>query len=190
MRRQVNIYDQTISCDIHRSRRAKRLRLTVYCDGDFVVTVPKKFALKDLDKYILAKSKWVINKLDFFRKLNERQKLVLGNDNYESHKVKAEEMIRRRLNFLNKKFYDFEFKKVVVKNQKTRWGSCSKKGNLNFNYKVLFLEPRMRDYVLAHELCHLKEFNHSNKFWRLVSQSIPNHLSIREQINTIGLDIR
>jgi len=189
MRRQVNIYDQTINCDIRRSKRAKRLRLTVYCDGDFVVTVPKKFAFKDLDKYILAKSKWVMNKLDFFRKLNARQRSVLGNDNYENHKTEAEKMIRRRLTSLNRKFYDFEFKKIVVKNQKTRWGSCSKKGNLNFNYKVLFLEPRIRDYILAHELCHLKEFNHSNKFWRLVARAVPNYLNVNRETKLLSLNI-
>ena len=91
--------------------------------------------------------------------------------------------IERRLKELNA-VYGFTYHRVSVKNTATRWGSCSKKANLNFHYKVALLPPELADYVLTHELCHLEEFNHSAKFWNLVAQTIPNHAVLRTQLKS------
>ena len=72
-------------------------------------------------------------------------------------------------------FYGFIVGRVSIRNQKSRWGSCSKKGNLNFNYRLALIPPSLADYVIAHELCHLKEFNHGKKFWELIEKTIPDH---------------
>jgi predicted metal-dependent hydrolase len=79
-------------------------------------------------------------------------------------------------------FYSFTVGRISIRDTKTRWGSCSKKGNINFNYKILFLPPYMADYVVVHELCHLKEFNHSQNFWDLVAQVVPEHKAIRAEL--------
>jgi predicted metal-dependent hydrolase len=89
--------------------------------------------------------------------------------------------MEQRIEYYNQ-YYGFKYNKINIKNQKTRWGSCSKKGNLNFNYKILFLSAETRDYIVVHELCHLKEFNHSKKFWNLVAETIPNYLQIRKNL--------
>ncbi len=65
------------------------------------------------------------------------------------------------------------YNNVRVKNQSRRWGSCSSLGNLNFNFRILFLSPTLREYIIIHELCHLKELNHSRRFWTLVAQYYP-----------------
>ena len=65
--------------------------------------------------------------------------------------------------------------RVTIREQKTRWGSCSSKGNLNFNWKLIMAPPSVLDYVVVHELCHLWEFNHSPKFWALVEQQMPDY---------------
>lgn len=65
--------------------------------------------------------------------------------------------------------------RVAIREQKTRWGSCSGKGNLNFNWKLIMAPPQCLDYVVIHELCHLHEFNHSPRFWALVSKQMPEY---------------
>jgi len=83
-------------------------------------------------------------------------------------------------------FYNFKWGRVTIRNQKTRWGSCSKKGNLNFNYKIALLKPSQADYIIVHELCHLKEFNHGKNFWSLVAQTIPDYKEVRSSLRTSG----
>ena len=65
--------------------------------------------------------------------------------------------------------------RVAIRDQKSRWGSCSRKGNLNFNWKLVMAPPEALDYVVIHELCHLHEFNHSPRFWALVEAQMPDY---------------
>lgn len=65
--------------------------------------------------------------------------------------------------------------RVTIREQKSRWGSCSQKGNLNFNWKLIMAPPQVLDYVVIHELCHLHEFNHSPRFWALVAAQQPDY---------------
>lgn len=81
--------------------------------------------------------------------------------------------------------YGVELRKVFIKNHKSRWGSCSTKGNLNFNYKIVLLPPDVADYIIVHELCHLREFNHSARFWTLVAEVVPNHLVVRRRLREL-----
>jgi len=97
------------------------------------------------------------------------------------YKEEARVLITERLQHFNQA-YNFEIRRVSIRNQRTRWGSCSKKGNLNFNYKVALLSPQLADYIIVHELCHLGEFNHSKRFWILVTKTIPNYPEIRREL--------
>lgn len=101
-----------------------------------------------------------------------------------NNKEKARGIINSRIGYFNG-FYNFPFNRISIKNQKSRWGSCSKKGNLNFNYKIIFLSQKHFDYVLVHELCHLKELNHSKRFWDLVKETIPDYKEIRRDFKKI-----
>ncbi len=78
--------------------------------------------------------------------------------------------------------YGLRVGRVAIRDTKSRWGSCSKQGNLNFNYKIIFLPERIADYIIVHELCHLKEFNHGPEFWRLVAETVPEHKAIRAEL--------
>lgn len=97
-------------------------------------------------------------------------------------------LIENRLSVINK-LYNFQINRIVIKNTKTRWGSCSSKGNLNFHYKIIYLDPIFADYLIVHELCHLGEMNHSKKFWALVSKTIPDYAKINKQLKRIPIQL-
>ena len=65
--------------------------------------------------------------------------------------------------------------RITIRNQRSRWGSCSSKGNLNFNCLLMLAPPEHRDYVVVHELCHRKEMNHSDRFWKIVAKEMPDY---------------
>jgi predicted metal-dependent hydrolase len=107
---------------------------------------------------------------------NRRQYLKVKED--------ARQLVRERIGHFNT-LYGFPVGKIFIKNHKSRWGSCSQKGNLNFNYKIALLPPELADYIVVHELCHLREFNHSPRFWRLVEEAIPDHRTRRIALRRI-----
>ncbi len=76
--------------------------------------------------------------------------------------------------------------RIAIRNQRTRWGSCSSKGNLNFNYRIVFLPIELVDYIVVHELCHLLEFNHSSVFWGHVGRVLPNYPLHRAALRSIA----
>ena len=106
---------------------------------------------------------------------------------YIAHKAKAMEIAKQRITYFNT-FYCFFFTRIIIQNQKTRWGSCSKKGNLNFNYRIALLPARLADYVIVHELCHLGALNHSRNFWNLVEKTIPRHREINKEFKKIKIN--
>jgi hypothetical protein len=105
----------------------------------------------------------------------------LSAKDFKENKNKAHKLISERISYFNQSG-EFPVGKVSIKNQKTRWGSCSGKRNLSFNYKLLFLPENLRDYIIIHELCHLKEMNHSKNFWNLVAGRVPDYKALRRQI--------
>lgn len=171
------------------------MRIIVHPDGRVVVTVPPRVPLFLVKGFVESKASWIQERLVSFQtKEAERiarglpKRLTLGTDRDEYQKLKeqAREILEKRVLELNV-HYGFSYKDITVRNQKTRWGSCSTKGNLNFNYKVAFLPGVMMDYVIVHELCHLKEFNHSEKFWSLVANTIPAYKTIRREMKVLSL---
>lgn len=120
------------------------------------------------------------------RKIYRRVKTKRKNLNYLKYKKQANILIKERLEYFNQ-FYNYKYGRVAIRNQKTRWGSCSKKGNLNFNYKIVLLTPKQADYIIVHELCHLKEFNHSQRFWDLVAKAVPDYKEVRHSLRNNSL---
>jgi predicted metal-dependent hydrolase len=107
-------------------------------------------------------------------------------NHFYHHKTASAKVIKERVEFFAG-LYGVKIKRIAVRNQRTRWGSCSKLGNLNFNYKIIFLPQRHMDYVIVHEICHLIEFNHSNRFWLQVARVFPDFMSLRGQLRKVNL---
>ena len=116
-----------------------------------------------------------------------RPNSVASKKEYSKHKDEARKIVHEKLEAW-KKFYlenfkvELNFNRVAIKNSKTRWGSCSSKKNLNFSYKIVFLNEEERDYLIIHELCHLEHLNHGPNFWKLVSLGCPNFLVLRHKL--------
>lgn len=101
---------------------------------------------------------------------------------YEAHKERARTLVTLRLEHWNQ-FYNLAYNRVAIRNQGTRWGSCSTKQNLNFNYRLVFLPIELVDYVIVHELCHLKHFNHSATFWSEVEKTLSDYRERKEKLS-------
>jgi hypothetical protein len=173
---------------LNKSKKARNLSISVDYDAKVKVTIPNRFYFYDykVEKFLLEKSKWILKKIDYFKKRRFNFSLVQNQGVFSEDKLKALDFVSRRIEELNK-FYKFKYKKVSVKNQKTRWGSCSRKGNLNFNYKILFLKSDLADYLIIHELCHLKEMNHSKRFWDLVAKSVSDYKIKRKELKNCAI---
>ena len=105
------------------------------------------------------------------------------------YRRRAREVFAERLAICNAA-YGYTFGRVSIKEQKSRWGSCSRKGNLNFNWRLLLAPLPVLDYVVTHELAHLRELNHSPRFWQLVARGCPDYLVHRRWLRQHGRELR
>jgi hypothetical protein len=163
------------------NRRVSALRLSVYPDGRIAVSAPARLSPLSIEAFVKNKMDWIVDKIKYFKKFTGRTVLLGGRREYLKHKESARVLAHERLTHFNQ-FYKFSYRAVAIRDQKSRWGSCSKQGNLNFSYKIARIDPELADYIIVHELCHLKEFNHSKRFWDLVAQSIPNYVVLRKRL--------
>ena len=182
-KRKLVIANQTLDYVIKTHQRAKRLSLSVYSDNRLVVVVPPGYARsKQVEQFVKDRAEWIAKQQ---RKLAQQQPLIKNTrTNYLKYKEQARSLIQDRLQSFNQ-LYKFKIGRVAVRNQQTRWGSCSH--NLNFNYRLIFLPTALIDYIIVHELCHLQELNHSQKFWHLVEQTIPDYKLRRRQLKQFNL---
>ena len=187
MEKTIKLLNQNIVYTLRINKRSKHIRLAINPGGKCVITVPRYVPQFIIDRFLINKSDWILNKIKHLSKFepvirkSKREKRL----EYLNYKEKARQIALERLDYFNT-YYGFKWNKVSIKNHKTRWGSCSRKGNLNFNYKIALLSEESADYIIVHELCHLKEMNHSRKFWDLVARSIPSYLSIRKDLRKNG----
>lgn len=187
MEKKIDIKDLNIMYTLRKSTRARRMRLAVYCDGSIVVTAPSDLREGSAEKFLRGKAEWLFGKLRFFQQFEGSALSRLSDEDYKRYKKSAHAFAVSRVEHFNR-IYGFRYNGINIKNQKTRWGSCSRKGNLNFNYKIVLLPKKVADYVIVHELCHLREFNHSKKFWNLVGKAIPEYSGIRNELRKGGLN--
>lgn len=169
----------TISIHLQKVKRAKRLTLRLITPLHAKVTVPYFVSFEQAKRFVLKKSDWIYKTT---KKLSQTPKKVFTNDQgLAMHQSDAKRFINEVIE-KHRLTYDSMFRKIFVKNLRSRWGSCSSAKNLNFNYRLIFLPERLAEYIVIHELCHLKEMNHGPHFWRLVAQVFPDYKQIRKQL--------
>ncbi len=178
----------TTNYTLKRSTRSRNMRITIFRTGDVRVTAPRLVPEFLIRKFVASKENWITRKVAEFRaqpiipvvKLWGTGKRREYLANKKAAYVLAVEKVRH---FANK--YDFKYGKIMIRNQKTRWGSCSRKGNLSFSYRIAFLPDELQNYLVVHEVCHLKEFNHSRAFWDLVGREVLKYKELRRKLKGI-----
>ncbi|MDP3402841.1 MAG: M48 family metallopeptidase [bacterium] len=177
--------------EIRESTRAKRLTLTVHPDGRVVATKPTRISQKVAEAFVLKHWEWIERAKEVFIKRAAKKRtnqIVLprprkNSTAYKEARKEARTLVTERLKHFNE-LYNFTYGTISIRDQKTRWGSCSAKGNLSFNYRIVYLPKEIQDYIVVHELCHTKEHNHSERFWEQVARAIPDHAWLRKELRT------
>ncbi len=161
---------------------SRGVKISVRADGSVVVIKSRRVSDSKVRELVENKKPWILEKI---ADMAVRPKKLLAHYNtpehYKDHKEAARFFVAQKIAQWNK-FYNFPIGNIAIRNQATRWGSCSRKGNLNFNYKIIFLPEHLADYLVVHELCHIKEMNHGQKFWDLVGETIPKYETYRKEL--------
>ncbi len=179
---------------VYRKSKGKTLSIVALPTGKLEVRVPLRMSL------FFAKT-FMLTKTDMLKTLVSRQqsKLLELKKLYDERlfEVHDKEMLARykkeALLFVEGKLQtmadetNFPYKKIQIKNTSSRWGSCSSRGTLSFHYKILFLPQELQKYLLVHELCHLKEMNHSKRFWSLVKAEYPEYEEAKKRLKALPI---
>lgn len=167
------------------SLRAKYLSITIKPDQTVKVTIPKRVSLTTAKKFLQSKIPWAKKHLNRLQKLQQ---------NYAQtplppiNKSKAKTVLTTRLNSLAQR-YGFKYNKIFIRNQKTRWGTCSSKNNISLNMDLVRLPKELQDYVILHELVHTKHKNHSKKFWAQMDKFVGDAKRLRKRMREYRLGV-
>ena len=187
MENTLEISGNTIQYTLAMSKRARRIRISVSRDGGVRLTVPQRAPRQLAEEFLRDRAEWINDQIKNFAKLPPRKIPVVPPHSYRTHRKKALAWAQERVEHFNQ-IYKFPYNQISIRNQSSRWGSCSSKKNLSFNYRLILLPPHLADYVIVHELCHLQELNHSRAFWQLVSRVFPDHREIRREFRKYTLN--
>ena len=168
--------------------RRKTVSLEVKRDGSVIVRAPLRMPQREIQEFIESHRSWIEHKCRLMEK-RRAQSVSTGAPPVDEISGKEWEKIREafadRVDYYCKKM-DVQVGRITIRNQKTRWGSCSSAGNLNFNWQLLLMPSELLDYVVVHELAHRKEMNHSPRFWAVVEKELPDYRERREKLKKLG----
>jgi hypothetical protein len=158
--------------DFHTHPNAKRIILSVKPFENIRVSIPQRASVAKAESFVLQKKQWIMRKQAEMLAVEQQVQDKRKNGPNISRKDARKKLVTR-LKILARK-HNFRFEKVFIRNQKTRWGSCSSKNNINLNYHLALIPEHLMDYVLLHELVHTRIKNHSPQFWNELSKYVPN----------------
>lgn len=166
-----------VDIEVRRSRR-RSIGLEVRPDGSVILRVPNRLPKRDALAFLQSKEAWLRKCID---QVEERESFAeaaglepLTEDELSALTKAARAYFTEKCAWLAP-VVGVDYGRISIRHQKTRWGSCSAKGNLNFNCLLMLAPEDIRDYVVVHELCHRKEMNHSNAFWAEVARVVPDY---------------
>ncbi len=175
--------------ELIRSNR-KTIAIEVTRDCRVVVKAPKWISEREINRFIGEKAHWIDAHLDKMKKRQEEaeNKEPLSEQDIKLLVTRAKRIIPVKV-MKYSKMIGVSYGKITIRMQKSRWGSCSAQGNLNFNCLLMRAPDEIIDYVVVHELCHRKEMNHSPKFWAEVEKILPDYKERRKWLKTHGAEL-
>lgn len=175
-----------INIELRRSNR-KTLSLEIRPDRSLIVRAPLRMSEAYIERFIYSKKSWIENT---YKKLDAVGKCSYMDGNIDEESIVkltklAKYVIPAKVS-LYAQIVGVDYGRITIRHQKTRWGSCSSKGNLNFNCLLMLTPEYVQDYVVVHELCHRLHMNHSKEFWREVERVLPNYKISRKWLRDNG----
>jgi predicted metal-dependent hydrolase len=166
-----------------RHRRARRYLLRVDSDGRVRVTIPRGGSRREADAFARRHLEWV-----------QRQRAGLSRERFsvdqrQRLRAQAQAELPVRLRELAAS-HGLDVTRVSIRNQRTRWGSCGRDGHVCLNWRLVVMPEWVRDYVMVHELMHLKRLDHSPAYWRLVAAACPRFREARQWLRAHGPELR
>lgn len=172
----------SIEYELIRSRR-KTLSVQIKRDGRVVVRAPLRLAKYRIDRFVEEHEAWIMRNLAKMEQYQE-ERCEISDQQRREGVAKAMKIFPERTAYFASRM-GVTYGRITIREQKTRWGSCSSAGNLNFNWKLVLMPPEVLDYVVVHELAHRKEMNHSAEFWKVVAKEMPDYQERRNQLRML-----
>ena len=170
---------------IRSNRRSLALQITA--DAEVIVRAPYRVSQREIQDFIRRKQDWIRKNLV---KMQQRKEDRADHPGLSHEEISN--LADQALTYIPERVAHYAplvgvtYGRITIRNQKTRWGSCSAKGNLNFNCLLMLTPPEIIDYVVVHELCHRKEMNHSRAFWAEVERVLPDYAVRRKWLKDHG----
>lgn len=184
----LTLKNEQVPFVLKKSKRARYIRLHISQTGTLVGTLPYRMHEFYLRRFIWEKADWIVKKR---RELLSRP-LPLALDptgeQYKALKDGVKRLLEARVKYFNT-FYNFAYSGIHVRNQRSIWGSCTSNKTLNFNYRIAFIPPHLQDYIVVHELCHVKHMNHARSFWQEVGKTLPHYKQLRKKLKEYRLSL-
>ena len=171
-----------------RSRR-KSLAIEITPELQVVVRAPARMPVREINAFVQEKDDWIrghLQRMEEKKRLREQHREpAFSEEELQELATQAMTLIPQKVRYYAQ-IIGVTYGRITIRNQRTRWGSCSGKGNLNFNCLLLLMPEEVLDYVVVHELCHRKEMNHSARFWEEVEKILPDCRQRRKWLKDNG----
>lgn len=171
------------SYDIVYSRR-KSIAIQITPEASVKVRAPYGCPRSAIESFLSEKQPWIMTHLETARKAASAPRREFSDAERRRYIELARDIFARKTAWYAR-IMGVTYGRISIREQKTRWGSCSSKGNLNFNCQLMRLPEELQDYVVVHELCHRKEMNHSSDFWKEVEYIMPDYQERRARLKQV-----
>ena len=160
--------------------RRKTIAIQIDREGQVIVRTPYGITKRQVEEFLDEKKDWILQTRQRVEKRKTEQ-IPISEEVRREGIERAKRIFPERTAYFAKRM-GVDYGRITIREQKTRWGSCNSKGNLNFNWKLVLLDPELLDYVVVHELAHRREMNHSAAFWKVVEVELPDYRERRARL--------